>query len=506
MKLGIRFAVTLVVPLVILTVVFGYTYQQRSQTLLREELAKEGRAIALVVQTAAEDYLRDRQPADLHKLIDQVTGYERVLGLRIFGPTGEIVYQSATLTGYPFQQAVRLQQVLRDRKSAEMRQHVGGQAVLGFLFPLTGKGGRLVGAGQVLQLESYISADARASRNFILALTLAMVVATVTIVLLVTRLSITGPISELERSFRQVGGASLPTRVPVRGDDELGRLALEFNGMCERLETAQRSLESEQRRRQQVECRLHNAQRLASLGRLAAGLAHEIGTPLNVISGRADALMRQLGDDERASRGLQAISAQSDRIVRIVRDMLDFARMKSPRRLPISLAATIAGVLELVHDDLQRAGTVTKVEIPSALPRVTADADQLQQVFHNLIINARDAMAGGGTLRIHAEEQRCPHPERGGPPARFAVITFADTGSGITAEDRARVFDPFFTTKEPGRGMGLGLAVSYGIVEEHGGWFGLQSAPGQGTQVSVYLPIEGEAHTDIPVRAEEATR
>jgi len=488
LKLGLKFALSLVVPLVALVAAFGFTYQQRSQELLREELAKEGRAIALVVQTAAEDYLRDRQPADLRKLVDQITGYERVLGLRIFGPDGQLVYQSSTLDAYPLRHTALLQQVLRERKPAEMRRHVGDQSVLGFLFPLIGREGQLEGAGQVLQLESYIAADARASTNFILALTLAMVLATVSIVFLVTRLSVTLPIEELVRSFRQAGGASLPAPVPVRGEDELGRLATEFNGMCQRLAQAHESLEAEQRKRQQVEGRLRNAQRLASLGRLAAGLAHEIGTPLNVISGRADALERQVADNERALRSLREISAQSDRIVRIVRDMLDFARMKSPRRAPTSLAMTVADVLELAADELGSRGVEARTEIASDFPALTADGDQLQQVFHNLLLNARDAMEGGGVVVIRAREVIRSHPERGGPSLPYALITFEDTGVGIRPEHREHVFDPFFTTKEPGKGMGLGLAVAYGIVEEHGGWLEIQSEPGRGTCVAIHLP------------------
>lgn len=504
MNLGFKFALFLVVPLVGLTAAFGYTYQQRSQDLLREELAKEGRAIALVVQTAAEDYLRDRQPADLRKLVDQISGYERVLGLRIFGPDGTLIYQSASLDPYPFSQVELLRRVLRERKPAEMHRQVGGQSVLGVLFPLMSASGQLEGAGQVLQLESYMAADARANRNFILALTLAMVLATVTIVLLVTRYSVTRPIADLVVGFRQAGGASLPARVPVRGEDELGRLAMEFNGMCERLERAHESLDAEQRKRQQAESRLRNAQRLAGLGRLAAGLAHEIGTPLNVISGRTDALARQLASDERAIRGLQAISAQSERIVRIVRDMLDFARMKPPRRAPTSLARAVEEVLHVTSDDLIARGVEVEVDIPSDLPMITADPDQLQQVFHNLVINARDAMEAGGGLRIRAETRACFHPERGEAPRPHAIVSFSDTGAGIKPEHREHLFDPFFTTKEPGKGMGLGLAVAYGIIEEHGGWLEVQSSPGRGTCVTIFLPVQAETAMDDPQPREAA--
>lgn len=500
MRLGPKLALLLVVPLVGLTALFGYLYQQRSQELLREELAKEGRVIALLVQIAAEDYLRARQPAELRKLVDEITGYERVLGLRIFDREGALVYQSSSLDTLPFEHQALLGDVLRDGRSRAMRRKAGEQSLMGVLFPLKGRGARLEGAGQVLQLESYIESDSRANRDFIVALSLAMVVATASIVLFVTRYSVTRPVADLVHSFRRVGAADLTVRAPVRGDDELGRLAVEFNGMCDRLESARASLQAEQRIRQQTEDQLRNARRLAGLGRLAAGLAHEIGTPLNVISGRAESLRRHLAHDERAARNLDAITAQSDRIVRIVRDMLDFARMKSPGRVPVALEAVVRAALAPLVPEIEARGIAVHVDVPIELPRVIADANQLEQVVQNLIANARDAMPEGGALEISAAAVEASHPERGGAPGRYIRLVVADTGHGIAPEHREHVFDPFFTTKDPGRGMGLGLAVCYGIVEEHGGWFELENPPDRGTIVAAYLPV------DSPPESAEETR
>jgi signal transduction histidine kinase len=497
-RLGLKFAISLVVPLVVLTVVLGYAYQQHSQRVLSVELVKEGRAIALVVQAVAQDYMQNRRPEEFTRFVDEVAGYERLLGMRIFGRDGRLVYQPPSLDAYPFRDSVELRRVLRERVSAETHGRVEGRSVLGFMFPLADRRGNLLGAGEVLQLESFIAADARSNLDFILLLSLAMIAATTTTILLVTRLNVTRPIASLVASFRRAGAGDLSARVPVRGGDELARLALEFNGMCERLEEAQRSLDNELRMRQQFEGRLRNADRLAGLGRLSAGLAHEIGTPLNVISGRAESLMRHLGDDAQAARSLQDISAQTERIVRIVRDMLDFARMKAPLRVPTPLEDVVQVVLELAAPQLESGRVAVDVRIPGDLPAVVADGDQLQQVFLNLVLNALDAMQGGGTLRVRAAQRTCPHPDQGGSPRRWVAIDFEDTGIGIPPENRDRLFDPFFTTKEPGKGTGLGLSVSYGIVEEHGGWFELDSAPGKGTRMSVFLPVEPEPGATAP--------
>jgi signal transduction histidine kinase len=500
-KLGLKFALWLLLPLVVLVIAFGTVYQEHSQVVLRRELIKEGKAIALVVQAVARDYLQDRRPEEFTRLVDEVAGYERLLGLRVFRADGSLLYQPPSLDAYPFHDHALLRQVLTDRRTAENHRQYGDKSVLILLFPLSDRQGNLLGAAEVLQLESFIAADARANLDFLLALGLGMVLATITITFVATRLSVTRPIERLVVSFRRAGTGDLTARAPVRGGDELARLALEFNGMCERLEAAQHSLAEEQRMRQQFETRLRNADRLAGLGRLSAGLAHEIGTPLNVISGRAESLERHLAGNEPALRGLQDISTQTERIVHIVRDMLDFARVKAPHRIPTSLAEVVDAVLDLAEPQLGRGHVEVKLEVPPTLPTVVADGDQLQQVFLNLVLNALDAMQSGGTLRIAASERVAPHADRGGAPRRWVAIAFEDTGCGIQPENLDRIFDPFFTTKDPGKGTGLGLSVSYGIIEEHGGWFDVDSQPGRGTRMTIHLPVEPEPAPVEPERA-----
>ncbi len=314
--------------------------------------------------------------------------------------------------------------------------------------------------------------------------------------LLVVHLRVSRPLARLTRQFHDAASGGPPTRVPVSGDDELARLAVEFNHVCERSEAAQRSLQGEQQMRQQFEGRLRNTDRLAGLGRLSAGLAHEIGTPLNVISGRAESLMRHLGDNEAAVRSLRDISTQTERIVHIMSDMLDFARMKPPRRVPTSLEEVMRTVLDMTKPQLARGHVAVQMALPPDLPLVVADGDQLRQVCLNLALNALDAMQEGGTLAIAAAVRTGPHPDRGGPARRWVTVDFTDSGVGIPPENLDRLFDPFFTTKEPGKGTGLGLSVSYGIVREHGGWFDVDSRPGSGTRMTFHLPIEGDSGPD----------
>lgn len=251
MKIGLKLTLALVLPMVTLTLFLGFTSQDRSRELLREELAKEGRAISRAIQIASEDYLRDRQIKDLRQMADRLT----ISTCRASGSSTAPARSctSRTCCSRTRSTWAELRRALAEKRTVEMRRSVGDQPAVGFLVPMFSRKGQLVGAVQVLQLESYIAEDERATRSFILGLTLAMVAATIVVVLIVTRVNISRPIARLVSSFRDVGASEVPRRVPVRGVDEFALLSREFNGMCERLETTRANLVREQEQRRQVE-------------------------------------------------------------------------------------------------------------------------------------------------------------------------------------------------------------------------------------------------------------
>jgi signal transduction histidine kinase len=501
MNIGTRLVLLLALPLIALVVLFGYLTQLTSRHLIQEELARQGRAFARVVQMTMEDYLRDRQIEDARELVDQITGYERVLAFRLFDREGKLIHESAGQKAGPGIRPEDLARVLHDRKPAETHEVFGGDPVLTFTFPLSNTQGGLVGAVQSHHLETFIDEAARASRRSVAALTAVMILASGVVILLVSRYTVGRPIADLVRTFREAGSGDLRARVPIRRRDEFGRLAHEFNLMCERLEASQRSLIAAQEERRRAEAGLRKAERLASLGRLAAGLAHEIGTPLNVIGGRAEALIRRLKGSEVAERNLRIIASQIARIARIMRGMLDFARAGAPRLAPTEVGSVVRKVLEFLEQRFNEAGVRVEPTLPADLPRVIADPDQLQQVFLNLATNALDAMPRGGTLAVRAAPVE--RPPSGGEPdgGPFLGIVFEDSGIGIERKILDRIFDPFFSTKDVGKGTGLGLSVSYGIVRDHGGLIEVESETGRGTRVSVFLPLGGaprDALSGIP--------
>jgi PAS domain S-box-containing protein len=228
--------------------------------------------------------------------------------------------------------------------------------------------------------------------------------------------------------------------------------------------------------RKRVEEQLRRTELLAELGTLASGMAHEIGTPMNVILGRAEFAMRRI-DDDRAKQSLETIVTQVERITKIMNQFLTFARRRPAVRRLVALKDVIDDSLEMLHERLAHHGVNVVAELPEHMPLVRADPDQISQVLLNLFINALHAMSEGGTLKVTVK----PEPDA-------VVLMIADTGHGIPRENLGKIFTPFFTTKEVGKGTGLGLTVVHGIIQDHGGSIAVESEPGKGTTFTVRLP------------------
>jgi two-component system, NtrC family, sensor kinase len=229
--------------------------------------------------------------------------------------------------------------------------------------------------------------------------------------------------------------------------------------------------------RLRLEEQLQHAEKMASVGLLAAGVAHEVNTPLAGISSYTQLLRGQIDDKDPRQQVLAKIEKQSFRAAKIINSLLNFSRSSGTEFDRVDLNKVLSDVLSLVEHQLEGSRIRVRRELASALPPIRGNENRLQQVFFNLILNARDAMPSGGwlTLRTYAD-------------ADTVVTEVADTGHGIRREDIRRIYDPFFTTKGIGRGTGLGLSVSYGIVQEHGGAIFVDSSPGQGTTFQVALP------------------
>ena len=241
--------------------------------------------------------------------------------------------------------------------------------------------------------------------------------------------------------------------------------------------------------RAELEQRLVQADKLSSIGLLAAGVAHEVNTPLAVISTYAQMLAKQVAEDSQKSLILDKIAKQTFRASEIVNSLLNFSRTSTTSFGDIGLNKVIQETVSLLDHQLQKAGIQAKLDLDPELPPVHGNAGKLQQVFLNLFLNARDAMQGGGTLEVRSWRE--------GQSVRVEVC---DTGTGIAAEHLQRIYDPFFTTKAARKGTGLGLSVTYGIIQEHGGSIEVSNRPAGGARFRIDLPASKNAQPARPAR------
>ena len=300
---------------------------------------------------------------------------------------------------------------------------------------------------------------------------------------------ITRPLAVMVEATDKIAQGDLRHRVDLKGQDEIGQLARAFNRMTDELslahedltqwgQTLERRVEERTRELRETQDQLVVSEKLASLGKMAAGVAHEINTPLTTILINTHLLLERPGRDAEEGETMNLIADETIRCAAIVRGLLDFARLTPSQAAPTDINDVIDRTLML----LEMQASVRNIRIEKALdrtlPPIEVDKNKIQQVFSNLAINACEAMPNGGTLVVASLMSR---------DGTHIEVTFTDTGVGISKENIPRLFDPFFTTKS--FGTGLGLAVSYGIIRQRGGTILVRSAVGKGTVFTVRIPL-----------------
>ncbi len=369
---------------------------------------------------------------------------ERAIGTRV----SQAVYDTVLTKGLDYTGRALVVNQWYITRYAPLRDHTG--AVIGILY---------VGAKEasfVRLVDSF--------RRWLLLIAAASVILAAMISIPVAW-SISRPLSDLAHATHQVAEGDWSVRVPVYGRSEMGVLAGSFNTMVETLrDTHEQLLQKE---------------KLASLGQLAAGVAHEINNPLGSVLLYADILCRDTpADDHQRREDLQMIVKEATRCKTIVTDLLNFSRQNRVLAQKTDLAALLQTIIAEASQKPNYAGISLSAEIDPALPEIEADPLQLHQAFLNLMNNAVDAMPAGGSLILRA--RKGSHPG-------FVTVQVQDTGTGITKENISKLFTPFFTTKPIGAGTGLGLAITYGIVKMHQGQIAVQSVVGEGTTFTITL-------------------
>jgi len=482
MGLRLRLILILAVPLVLVVGVHGIFRIRQEQAQLLGEDRRNIALAARAVQIAAENALRDRQISDVKRLLAEMAeDQEQIDRIRLFDKTLSPFLVSNPLSiGEEVSKDV-VGRVVETGRPESFYQRRGKQHVLLHFVPLRGPKGEIQGAMEVVHLAAGVDQRLRAAtRDVWIRLGILLLTVTLLAGLLLQR-QVLRPLSRLVEGIRRLGQGQPGPPLPVGRRDELGRVAEAFNQMAEQLEAARQRLLAETERTLDLERGIRQAETLAVAGKLASGLAHEVGTPLNIVSGRAEFLLQALPPDDARREDLEVIVAQIDRISGIIRSLLDMVRPRKPEIQPTALDSVLERLLPLLRHTARRRAVMLAASVPADLPPMLADPNQLQQVLINLLINALEATPAGGRVSVGAS------PADGNGRAGVA-ISVTDTGPGIPPDLLPRVFEPFFTTKPPGQGTGLGLAICRDIVRAHGGEIRVESRAGAGCTFVVWLP------------------
>lgn len=487
------------------------------------------------VKRSTHDAMLQNRWEDAFHIMETIGKQEGVSRVRMFTKEGTILFStdrsevgSAVDTRaescYACHAAERPLERLMLPDRARVFRDMEGQRLLGMITPLYNesacsegchvhpKSQRVLGVLDITLSLARVDEDIAAMTRRTAAFAGATIILLAVILAGIVRRGVVRPVRELVEGTHRVARGDLAYRIPVRTVDEVGALAASFNHMTEALGKTQAELDAvvatlEQRVEErtgalrEAQAQLVQTEKLASLGKLSASIAHEINNPLSGILTFAKLLSRKFRTGPPDAEGVQAalqqlalIERETQRCSSIVRNLLDFARQREPSFQPVDVGIVVAEALSLLSDRLAIQNVEVTRELGS-LPTVQADFGQLRQAILNILMNACEAMPKGGVLRVVTREVCLPAGGRGGPlsptgksgpPTRFAEVAITDIGQGIPPEQLSKIFDPFFTTKE--RGTGLGLSVVYGIVEKHGGKILVDSRVGQGTTVTLRFP------------------
>ena len=490
-----RLVILVMLALMIITGVFDYVRLVRERERLVDQARQDQRIFAETLALAVSRNVRwGRTTAELQELLEDILARPGLVAVAIYGPDEQVVAQTLAPGAAPPLPDETVRNTLTKKEAASSLIEGESGRLLRYVQPFRWPGGR-TGTIEVRQTLAGMEREfRRAVRERILS-RLAVLALFVLSVMAVTRWSIARPIRALIAGARAVGRGDLTQRIALPRRDEIGQLAEEFNRMAANLEAVHEQLLRQAEERLRLEQEVQQAQKLAAVGMLAAEVAHEIGTPLNIISGRAEVLERVVTRDHPERRHLDVIFNQAERIKGIIRALLDYTRPRRPSLRSEPIVPILGRVADFLLERSRRRGVRIALQLPAGLPPVQADLDQLQQLFLNLLLNALDASSPGATVRITTGLHPLLPPEgrvgivRGKVEGPSLAVHVVDSGKGLTAEQLDHVFEPFFSTKGRGQGTGLGLPIGEEIVRAHRGEIEMLSVPGTGTEVIVRLPL-----------------
>lgn len=521
-KVGLYLAIALTVTLLLFTLL---VVRYERDGLLQEATSRVTQLSEMITRSTRFAMLQN-QPDYVHRIIEDVGSHKSIDRIRIFSKEGQIIDSTyAPEIGLKVDQ--KAEGCIRCHQTSKPLEQIAGSEK-GRIFSAP-DGKRLLGSMEVIRNEPSCSTaachqhtrdqsvlgvldivyslddiDRTIRDNVIIIAVLSLgfvVIALLAINFFVWRL-IHVPLRDLETGARRLSSGNLEQPIPVRSEDEFGELAASFNSMTAALRNSQqelrewgRTLEEKVEKRTRelriAEAEATRGEKLASVGLLAAGIAHELNNPLTGILTFSNLIRKKMPDGSPDAEDLDLVIRETKRCAAIIKRLLDFAREKTPEKKFCDLNQIVKDTVRIIDQPAHLRDIEITMDLDHDLPPAWVDADLIKQVIMNMLVNAQHAIQEEGSITIRSRrvpEAMSPQPRA--KPVPMVELSIIDTGCGIPEQNLKRIFDPFFTSKELGKGTGLGLSVSHGIVSAHGGLIKVESAVGEGSTFRVYLPVE----------------
>jgi len=524
-SLKVRVGVYIVIALSVAVTLFTYMVVRNNRDELLAQVISHSAQLSEVVIKSTRFAMLQNQPAHVDKIIHDVGNQKDIDRVRILSKNGKVIHSSVdseigTMVDQEAESCLACHQSEQSKAASPMfgrprffttpdgRRMLGSTAVIRNE-PTCSEASchahpsdqSVLGVLDIVYPLNQIDREIRSSTTTIMVFALGFVILAAVLVSLLVQKAVYKPLADLKDGAARLAEGDLDKQIPVRSNDEFGHLAESFNSMTRALRKSHVELEEwghtlehkvaeATRELQLAQAEAARGEKLASVGLLAAGIAHELNNPLTGVLTFSHLVRKELPDGSPQAEDLDLVIQETKRCATIIRRLLDFAREKTPEKKYSDLNRLIEQTTQLISQSAQIADIEIILDLDESLPSIWMDEDLIKQVIMNLLVNAQHAIEDGGRItiktRLQQERQSAGAHKAAG---QMAEITITDTGCGIAEENLQRIFDPFFTTKGVGKGTGLGLSVSHGTIVAHGGSIEVESTVGVGTEFRIYLPV-----------------
>jgi len=524
-SLKFKVGVYLVIAMTVAVFIFTLMVVRSNRDELLQQVVAHSAQLSEVLLKSTRFAMHQNKPTEVSQIIRDVGALKDLEKVRILGKDGTVIHSSKKeeIGTKIDQEAESCLACHMDEKSRQESPLIGrprfftsqdGRPMLGSTAVIRNEAScstsdchkhekeqAILGVLDIVYPLSAIEATLRSSTYTIIGLSLGFIILTSLLMSYLIHRMVYLPLRDLDEGASKLAQGDLENTIPIRSNDEFGLLAESFNSMTRALrksrvdlenwgKTLEEKVEQASRELKIAHAETARSEKLASVGLLAAGIAHELNNPLTGVLTFSYLVRKNMEDGSQDAEDLDLVIRETKRCAGIIRRLLDFSREKTPEKAYGNLNEIIEEAVQLIEQPAQVEDIEINTELDERLPEVWLDENLIKQVIMNVLVNARHAIGNGGTISIKTrlcKAEDCPDSIT--TTGDTAEITITDTGCGISKEDLRKVFDPFFTTKGVGKGTGLGLSVSLGTIESHRGTIEVESTVGKGTAFSIYLAV-----------------